>query len=215
VVKHIILLRDDRPLWNDVARRLRDLKAKITALDTEWTAEDVIGLSPDMIVTNLPNLARLKISLRRIPKVAIQTHPHEAHFIPISRLEWNLEVVEWPAGMDEFIQVTSRQLTISPRKSFACIFQAFPDGDDAVAVAQTVNIGMTGLAFKSIAEFQVGQPLAIVLDLPGERASLKARARIVRSEDEDDNDPRTTYGAEYVDPSDQFRKSLKRFIHTY
>jgi hypothetical protein len=214
-VKHIALLRDDRPFWDDVERCLRDANVKISSFGAEWAPEDVIGLSPDMIVTNLPNLAHLKISLRRIPKVAIQADAQEAHLLPASKLEWNLEVVEWPAGRDEFLQVTSRQLAISPRKHFACIFRVTSDGGGAVAMAQTVNLSMTGLAFKSLAEFEAGQRLRIALDLPGERGSLEAQAQIIRSGEGDDSDPRTTYGAEYVDPSDQFRRSMKRFIHTY
>jgi len=188
---------------------------KISSFGAEWAPEDVIGLSPDMIVTNLQNLTHLKISLRRIPKVAIQANAQEAHLLPASKLEWNLEVVEWPALKDDFLQVTSRQLAISPRKHFSCIFRVFSAGDDAVAMAQTVNLSMTGLAFKSIAEFEVGQRFRIALDLPGESGCLEAQTRIVRSDEEDAHDPRTTYGAEYIDPSDQFKRSLKRFIHTY
>jgi hypothetical protein len=214
-MKHIALLRDDRPFWNDVAKRLGDANVKISAFAAEWAPEDVIGLSPDMIVTNLPNLMHLKISLRRIPKVAILADPHEAYLVPTSKLEWNLEVVEWPAGKDEFLDVTSRQLALSPRKHFACIFQAVPDGDGAVAMGQTVNLSMTGLAFKSIADFAIGQRLGIALTLPGERDVLEAQVRVVRSDGEDDDDPRTTYGAEYLGPSDAFMRSLKRFIHTY
>jgi hypothetical protein len=214
-VKHIALLRDDRPLWDDVARWLLDANVKISSFGAEWAPEDVIGRSPDMIVTNLPNLTHLKISLRRIPKVAIQTDAQEAHLLPASKLEWNLEVVEWPADKDDFLQLTSRQLAISPRKHFACIFRVFPNGADAADMAQTVNLSMTGLAFKSLAEFVAGQRLRIALDLPGERGSLEAQARIIRSGEGDDSDPRNTYGAEYVDPPDQFRRSLKRFIYTY
>jgi hypothetical protein len=187
---------------------------KLSHFGPAWAPEEVIGISPDMIVTNLQNLTHLKISLRRIPKVAIQADAQEAHLLPASKLEWNLEVVEWPAGKDEFLQVTSRQLAVSPRKHFACIFRIYSDGE-AAETAQTVNISMTGLAFKSIAEFAVGQRSRIVLDLPGERGTLETQARIVRSNEEEDNDPRIMYGAEYVDPSEQFMKSLKRFIHTY
>lgn len=214
-MKHIALLRDDRSFWDEVAQHLRDVNAKLSPFGAGWTPEDVIALSPDMIVTNVPNLGHLKISLRRIPKVAVQAGPQEAHLLPASKLDWNLAVVEWPAAKDAFLQVTSRQLAISPRKDFACILRALADGGDAAAVGQTVNLSMTGLAFKSIAEFDVGHTFRIVLDLPGERDSLEATARIVRSDGEDANDPRTVYGAEYVDPSEQFRTSLKRFIHTY
>lgn len=214
-MKHIVLLRDDRPFWDDVERCLNDANVKISSFAAEWAPEDVIGLSPDMIVTNLPNLTHLKISLRRIPKVAIQAGAQEAYLIPASKLEWNLEVVAWPTGKDEFLQVTSRQLALSPRKHFACVFRVFSDGDETATMAQTVDLSMTGLAFKTIAEFEVGQRLRIALELPGERGRLEAQVRIVRSNEEDDNDPRTTYGAEYIDPSGQFGKSLKRFIHTY
>ncbi len=196
-------------------RLLHDVNVKMSSFGAEWTAEDVIGLSPDMIITNLQNLTHLKINLRRIPKVAIQADAREKHLLPASRFEWNLAVVEWPAGKDEFLQVTSRQLAISPRKNFACIFRAFSDNDDTVATAQTVNLSMTGLAFKSIAEFEVGQRLRIALDLPGERISLEAQARIVWSDEEDASDPRTAYGAEYIDPSNRFWRAMKRFIHTY
>jgi hypothetical protein len=214
-MKHIALLRDDRPFWDDVAWRLHEANVKITSFGAEWAPEDVIGVSPDMIVTNLLNLRHLKISLRRIPKVAIQVDAEEARHLPASKLEWNLAVVEWPTGKDEFLQVTSRQLAISPRKNYACIFRVFSDGEDAIATAQTVNLSMTGLAFKSVADFEVGQSLRIALDLLGERRSLEAQVRIVRSDEEDASDPRTAYGAEYIDPSDQLRRSLKRFIHTY
>jgi hypothetical protein len=214
-MKHVALLRDHRPFWDDVAQHLRDVNVKLSPFGADWTPEDVIGLSPDMIVTNVPNLAHLKISLRRIPKVAIQAGAQEAHLLPASKLDWNLAVIEWPVAKDEFLQVTSRQLAVSPRKNFACIFRAVPDGGDAAVVGQTVNLSMTGLAFKSIAEFEVDQTFRIALDLPGERDSLEATARIVRSDEEDDDDPRTMYGAEYVDPPEQFRTSLKRFIHTY
>jgi hypothetical protein len=214
-VKRIALLRDDRRFWDDVTKRLHGANVKLSSFGAEWAPEDVIALSPDLIVTNLQNLTHLKISLRRIPKVAIQAAAQEAQFLPASKLEWNLEVVEWPAGRDEFLHVTSRQLAVSPRKHFACIFRAFADGDDSVATSQTENLSMTGLAFKSIAEYEIGQRLRIALDLPGERGSLEAQVRIVRVDEEDDGDPRTLYGAEYIDPSDQVRRSLKRFIHTY
>jgi len=214
-MKHIALLRDDRPLWDDVTQCLRDANATLSSFAAEWATEDVIGISPDMIVTNVPSLSQLKICLRRIPKVAVQAGAHEAHLIPTSRLEWNLEIVEWPADKDLFLEVTARQLALSPRKNFSAIFHAVPDGDGAVAMAQTTNLSMSGLAFKSIAEFEVGQRLRIALDLPGERDTLEALAKVVRSDGEDDDDPRTTYGAEYVEPSDRFMMSLKRFIHTY
>jgi hypothetical protein len=214
-MKHIALLRDDRPFWDDIARHLRGANARITSFGDEWSPDDVIGVSPDMIVTSLPNLTHLKISLRRIPKVGIQAGPQEAHLVPASRLAWNLEIVEWPDGEGEFLEVTSRQLAISPRKHFACIFRAVSEGDGSVAVAQTVNLSMTGLAFKTIADLEMGQRLVIALDLPGEGGTLEVRARVIRSDGEDGDDPRTTYGAEYIDPSDQFQRSLKRFIHTY
>jgi Tfp pilus assembly protein PilZ len=214
-MKHVALLRDERPFWDDVATYLQDANVKISSFDAGWSPEEVIGLSPDMIVTNLPNLTHLKISLRRIPKIAIQADADEAYLVPTSRLEWNLEVVDWPTGRDEFLQVTSRQLEICPRKYFACIFQAFSDADQAVATAQTVNVSMTGLAFKTIAEFELGQRIRIALDLPGERESLEAQTRIIWSNDDDASDPRTNYGAEYIDPSEKLRRSLKRFIHTY
>ncbi|MHB8836221.1 MAG: PilZ domain-containing protein [Candidatus Methylomirabilia bacterium] len=214
-MKHIALLRDDRLFWDDVARRLRDAHAKISTFGPKWSPEEVIRLSPDMIVTNAQNLRHLKIGLRRIPKVAIQADAQEAHLIPISRLEWNLEVVEWPACKDELLQITARQLAISPRKNFACIFRVLSDGDGAVAAAQTVNLSMTGLAFKAIAEFEIGQSIRIAIDLPGESRGLEAQARLIRSNAEDSGDPRTTYGAEYVNPSEQFKRSLKRFIYTY
>jgi hypothetical protein len=214
-MKHIVLLRDDRSFWNDVAKCLLDANARISSFTVEWSPEDVIGLSPDMIVTNLLNLSDLKISLRRIPKVAIQADAREAYLLPASKLDWNLEVVEWPAGKDAFLQVTSRQLAISPRKNFACIFRVFADGDNPVTTAQTVNLSMTGLAFKTIAAFEIGQRFSIALDLPGLRSGLEAQARIIRSDGEDASDPRTTYGAEYIDPSDRFRSSLKKFIHAF
>lgn len=214
-MKHVALLRDDRLLWDDVARFLDDVNAKVSSFGAAWTPEEVIGLSPDMIITSVSNLTRLKISLRRIPKVAIQADPQEASNLPASKLDWNLAVVEWPAGRDEFLQVTSRQLAISPRKSFACIFRLCPDGGGSAETAQTVNLSMTGLAFKSIADLEVGRCFSIALDLPGERDSLEARAKIVRAGEEEGDDPRITYGAEYLDPSHEFRRSMKRFIHTY
>lgn len=214
-MKHIALLRDDRPFWNDVTQCLRAAEMKISSFGAEWSTEDVIRLSSDMIVTNTLNLAHLKIALRRIPKVAIQADAQEAHLIPISRLEWNLEVVAWPACKDEFIQIVSRQLTISPRKNFACIFRVFCDGDSASAAAQTVNLSMTGFAFKAIAEFEIGKSIRIELDLPGEVHGLEAQARLVRTIEDDSGDPRTTYGAEFFDLSEPFRKSLQRFIYTY
>jgi len=213
-MKHIALLRDDRPLWDDVTRCLRDVNVKITTFGAVWEPEDVIGLSPDMIVTNLRNLTHLKISLRRIPKIAIRADAEETRLLPASRLEWNLEVIAWPTGKDEFLKVTAKQLALSPRKTFACIFRVALDGEGAATTAQTVNLSMTGIAFKTVAEFEVGQLLRIFLDLPGERANLEAKARIIRF-DEVDDDPRTSYGAEYVEPPEQFTRSMKRFIHTY
>jgi hypothetical protein len=214
-VKRIALLRDDRPCWNDVAEYLDDANVKITSFDSEWEPDDVIGLSPDMIVTNLRNLARMKISLRRIPKVAIQVGAEEQYLLPTSTNEWNIKVVSWPAEKDAFLDVTSKQLAISPRKTYACIFQIFPEGNDTGMTAQTVDLSLTGLAFKTVSEFEMGQRLSISLKLPDEGSNLDAPARITRSAEDDSGDPRTTYGAEYINPSKEFSRVLKKFIHVF
>lgn len=214
-MKHIALLRDDRPCWNDVAEYLSDANVEITSFGAEWEPDDVIGLSPDMIVTNLRNLARMKISLRRIPKVAIQVGIEEHYLLPTSTNEWNIKIVAWPAEKDAFLDVTSKQLAISPRKTYACIFQVFPDGGDTGMTAQTVDLSLTGLAFKTICEFEMGQLLSISLKLPDESSNLDTSAMIIRSAEDDSGDPRTTYGAEYIDPPREFSRVLKKFIHVF
>jgi hypothetical protein len=214
-VKHIVLLRDDRPFWNDVEGYLRDANLRVTSFDAKWVPDDVIGLSPDMIITNLLNLVHMKISLRRTPKVAIQVGEEEAYLLPPSTKEWNIEVVAWPAGKDEFLDITSKQLAISPRKTYACICRIFTEGDDVGATAQTVDLSLTGLAFKTVSEFEMGQHLGISLNLPDEDGNLDTQTRIIRSAEDDSGDPRTIYGAEYIDPPKDFSRALKKFIHTF
>jgi hypothetical protein len=214
-VKHIALLRDGRPCWNDVAEYLRDAHVKITPFDTSWDPDDVIDLSPDMIITNVRNLSHMKISLRRIPKVAVQVGEEEEHLLPTSKNEWNIRVVSWPTNKNDFLDVTSKQLAISPRKAYACIFQVFTGNGDNGITAQTVDISLTGIAFKTISEFEMGQRLRISLKLPDESSYLDAPAKIIRSAEDDSADPRTIYGAEYIDPPQEFSRVLKKFIHVY
>jgi hypothetical protein len=214
-VKHIALLTDDRPCWGQISEYLREGNLKVTPFDGGWEPDDVIGLSPDIIITNLLNLSHMKITLRRIPKVAIQVGTEEDYLLPSSKMEWNIWVVEWPVDKNDFLEVTLKQLAVSPRKTYACIFRVFLEGDDAGETAQTVDLSMTGLAFKSISEFERGQKLAISLKLPDESRKLDTQVRITRTEDVDTGDPRTIYGAEYLEPSDHFRRALKKFIHVF
>ena len=147
--------------------------------------------------------------------MAIQVGVEEKHLLPTSTNEWNIKIVAWPAEKDEFLDVTSEQLAISPRKTYSCIFQVFTEGGDTGMTAQTVDLSLTGLAFKTISEFEVGQRLSISLKLPDESCSLDAPARIIRSAEDESGDPRTTYGAEYINPSKEFSRVLKKFIHVF
>jgi hypothetical protein len=214
-VKHIALLRDDRPCWNDIVEHLSSTNVKVTSFGAEWVPDDVIGLSPDMIITNLLNLSHMKISLRRIPKVAIQVGEEEEYLLPRSTNEWNIKVIAWPEEKEEFLDITSEQLAISPRKTYACIFRVFTEGDDVGVTAQTVDLSLTGLAFKTISKFEMGQYLRISLNLPDESGNLDVPARVIRAAEENPGDPRTTYGAEYIDPSKEFTLAMKKFIHLF
>lgn len=213
-MKHIALLRDERSCWNEVEKYLSDAHVKITSFGAEWEPDDVIDLSPDMIITNLRNLSQMKISLRRIPKVAVQVTEEEKYLLPTSTNEWNIKVVSCPATKEEFLDATSKQLAISPRKTYACIFQVYTEGGDSGTTAQTVDISLTGLAFKTVSEFELGQHLRLSLKLPDE-SNLVTPAKVIRSAEDDPGDPRTIYGAEYIDPSKEFSAVLKRFIHVF
>ena len=62
---------------------------------------------------------------------------------------------------------------------------------------------------------KMGQRLRISLKLPEESRNLDAPAKVIRSAEDDSGDPRTIYGAEYIDPPHEFSRVLKKFIHVY
>jgi hypothetical protein len=110
--------------------------------------------------------------------------------------------------LDFSVIVSPERRAEAQNKNESLFYEAFGSFDkwnssrfvDTGTTAQTVDLSLTGLASKTISEFEMGQRLRISLKFPDESSNLDARARVIRDAEDDSGDPRTTYGTEYVDP---------------
>ena len=139
--------------------------------------------------------------LRRSPPVALVRSSNDR----------NLLITGWPLERDQFLEITSRMLTIAPRRSFKTLIRIFGENDEVGGVGQSKDFSLTGLAFQTGKRLKEGETVAISFSIPEAKQSMRLEANVVRSAPENEGKD-GIYGARFVDLGGEDRRLLTAFI---
>jgi hypothetical protein len=121
-VKKICLIRDERKFWETVESYLRAVNAASASLSLEASSDEVIAAKPDLIISNALFHHRVSSRVKQYPTIVIKegTPPVTLDGTSANR---NLLISGWPIQKGDFLNMTSRMLTVAPRKTFRTIIR--------------------------------------------------------------------------------------------
>jgi len=209
-LKRICLIEDERPLWREVKGFLGGVNAELVVLCGNPPANEVLDLDPGLIVANARAHHALLHRIRKIPVIVIKEGTPPVVLVRETE-ERNLVITGWPLRKEQFLEMTSRMLTIAPRKIFNSLIRIFRQVDDLGALGQSKDFSMSGMAFRSEVKLKRGARITISFSLPEDGRNLRLGAEVVRVALDDEKE-RVLYGARFQDISAREAGLLNAFI---
>jgi hypothetical protein len=209
-LKRICLIEDERPPWREVKNFLGGVNAELVVLSGAPPGDEVLGLDPNLIVANARAHHALLHRIRNIPVIVIKEGTPPVVLVREAG-ERNLVITGWPLRKEQFLEMTSRMLTIAPRKVFKSLIRIFRQGEDLGALGQSKDFSMSGMAFRSELKLRKGARITVSFSLPEDGRNLRLGAEVVRVALDDEKE-RVLYGARFQDVTSREAGLLSAFI---
>ena len=123
-MKKICLISDDRPLWKEVKVYLGGVNAELVVFSGSPSADEILGLDPGLVVANARAHHALRRRVHKIPVIVIKEGTPPVALVRETS-ERNLVITGWPLSREQFLEMTSRMLSIAPRKIFKSLIRIF------------------------------------------------------------------------------------------
>lgn len=209
-MKRICLIEDERPLWREVKGFLGGVNAELVVLNGSPAGNEVLELDPGLIVANARAHHTLFHRIRKIAVIVIKEGTPPVALVRDSE-ERNLVITGWPLRKEQFLEMTSRMLTIAPRKTFKSLIRIFLQGAELGALGQSRDFSMSGMAFRSDLKLKRGAKITVSFSLPEDGRNLRLGAEVVRV-GLDEEKERVLYGARFQGISSREAGLLTAFI---
>ncbi len=209
-MKKICLVRDERPYWETIEQYLSEVNAETLILGDNPGSDQILDCHPDLIVANAWAHRSMSSRVRQKPIIVIKegTPPVAMMRETDSR---NLLITGWPLKKDRFLDITSRMLSVAPRRSFRTLIRVFPEGEQLGFLGQSQNFSLTGMAFTSEADLPASGCLTVSFSVPASTRSVRMEAEIVRRIPGHE-DSRILYGVRFRSLGAEQRAILSSFI---
>lgn len=209
-MKKICLVRDDRKFWETIEKYLGAVNAEAVLMAADCASEDVLGNKPDLIIANALFHHGISRRLKQYPIIVIKEGTPPVTMTGTSSNR-NLLITGWPIQRGDFLDMTSRMLSIPPRKVFRTIIRVYGVDDEIGTLGQSVDFSLSGIAFRTSREFAANSAIVISVTLPETDRRLLLKAVIQRS-DPAGRDGNILYGASLGKITAAEKNMLNAFI---
>jgi len=196
VVKKICLIRDERPLWTEVEKFLGGVNAQIFIQSGEPHAHEILRFEPNLIIAHARAHHGLVHKIRKFPFIVLKDGTPPVALVR-DAAERNLLITGWPLQRGQFLEITSRMLSVAPRRVFRTLIRIFVEGESVGSLGQSTDFSRSGVAFKTERRLKRGDKITISFSLPEENTSLRLGAEIVRVA-QDNREKGAFYGARFA-----------------
>jgi hypothetical protein len=210
-IKRICLIRDDRPLWVKVAEYLQEVNAETITLEGDPLPGEIQSTRPNLIILNARVHHGMGHRFSHTPMMVIKEGTPPVALIR-ETAERNLFITGWPLGNKQFLEITSRLLTIAPRRIFKTLIRIFVTGDDHGFLGQSRDFSLSGMAFMAERDLKNGEKIHVSFSIPEKNKSLRLGAEVTRRSSTQEEDGRYLYGARFEGLGDEDRNTLTSFI---
>lgn len=204
-MKTICIIKDGRPFWEEITEYLKAVNARVFPMTDKFDLQSILEKSPDIVITGERAYKEISALSQNMPKLIIteggsaESKSKDVYFI------------NWPAGEEAFLEMTSRLLYISERRLFKTVISITMRGKNNVFMGRSLNFSMSGMAFKSDRPLNSGDILTISFFIPGSDERLSVDAVVMRSSIDPDGGA-VYYGARFFGIGKDIRNALERFI---
>lgn len=203
-MKTICIIKDERSFWEEIEGYLKDVNARVFSFDSP-SLECLSERNQDLIIGNVRIYKKLISIPQNIPKIVITDET-----IPDDKSR-DIYFIKWPISKDTFLEITSRLLSISLRRTFKTIISITSKVDNETCIGQSLDFSMSGMSFKSEKSFNVGDILKLGFFIPNFSERVSFDAEVMRSYFDPD-DVSIHYGARFLNIDEKMKKVLEGFI---
>jgi hypothetical protein len=195
-LKKICLIKDERPLWAEVEKYLGGVNARVCILSGQPDADEIVRFEPNLIIANARAHHGLVHKIRKFPVIVLKDGTPPVALVR-GAAQRNLMITGWPLQRGQFLEITSRMLSVAPRRVFRTLIRIFVDGESVGSLGQSKDFSRSGVAFKTERRLKRGEKITISFSLPEEDTSLRLGAEVVRVAP-DQSEGNVHYGARFM-----------------
>jgi hypothetical protein len=210
VLKKICLIKDERPLWAEVEKYLGGVNAQLLILSGQPDGVEIVRFQPNLIIANARAHHELSHRIRKFPVIVLKEGTPPVALVR-DAAERNLMITGWPLQRGQFLEITSRMLSVAPRRVFRTLIRIFAEGESQGSLGQSKDFSRSGVAFKTERTLKRGEQVTISFSLPEESTSLRLGAEIVRVTP-DQAEGSALYGARFTALTAEKTGLLNNFI---
>jgi len=210
-VKRICLVKDERTYWTTIEEFLRGVNAITSVVSGVPRPEEILALNPDLIVSNAKAHHGMPRAVRKIPIIVIKEGSPPVALVRDTS-DRNLLITGWPMEREQLLEITSRMLSVAPRRAFRTLIRIFTQDDDIGILGQSHDFSLSGLAFWTEKVLSSGEEVKISFSLPEANHSLRLGAQVMRTTPLEQGDGRWLYGARFTGLGEKDRGLLTSFV---
>lgn len=210
-MKNVFLLLDGHPSREPVMKYFAGVNASVTALDPEFSPEDLREKAPDLFVLAEEHAtSHLLYRLKDYATIVITDdgNPGDVNSSP-SRSK--RATATWPVMAEDFLRLSAEMARLSQRRLFRAIVRVFSARSNKSSMAQSIDFSSSGMAFRAEEKFSVGETLEVSVSLPGANESLKLPVEIMRIVERREREE-SVYGARFAGIDGETLSRLQGFI---
>jgi hypothetical protein len=201
------VVRDERPLWAELAALLGKVNARVVACTPAEIADAADEAGPDLVLLAERVRRETGGTLQR-PQLVLR-EDGGVLFVEGSRPP--VTFFSWPMKEDAFLELTARMLRVSERRTFRALIRVLRTRTRESAMGTSQDFSLSGMSFRTPLALERGEPVVISLHLPGGRGSMQLLAEITR-EAVDPADGEAYYGARFGGLEPEVRAMLRDFV---
>ncbi|MBI4822730.1 MAG: PilZ domain-containing protein [Nitrospirae bacterium] len=205
-MKTICLIKDKRPLWEEVIGYLKSANAEVFTSD-ESALSATLPRKPDLIITGEKTYRSMNATLQNTPKIIVT----DGKQMTVERKTKDVYFIVWPVYKEAFLEITARLLYISERRVFNALITITSKDKNETFIGRSENFSMTGIAFKCDKPLSRTDNVIISFYVTGLSRRVSLEAEVMRSAI-DPTDGTTYYGARFINLSAETKAILTRFI---
>jgi hypothetical protein len=211
-LKSIFIIGGSDPLWAEVKKFLTKINTTLFTLNHDTDLAMLESLDPSLLIMNSETYLTMPPIADSFMKLIIK---EEGSSMPLLRegSGKGAVMVDWPQEERAFLELTSRLLTVSPRRSFKALIRILPKGDTVTYMGESENFSLTGIGFRTNHTLQQGDEVEISFYVPANRKTANFGAEVVRCLPCHVDDA-TRYGARYVNLAPDTEEVMNKFIRS-